>query len=409
MEYEELSPSTLNRMNTLEFNSRFHAKSRLQNLRVGYSYDDITLRPGPTESLSRDQISTRSRLCADLWMEVPVLGANMNMVGTRMMVEMAKAGGAAVAHRNNAIEQEVETVKAVKAVQVDEAFRTQNPLATLDKAGERLLALASIGLTGDYLERAEALLLADVDVLVADTPHAHNNKLTPQALINLRGLMKRLNRFVPVIVGNVSDDRGARFLGLMAEEGLCHAVKVGQGPGSFCETRVVAGFGVPQATAIDDAVTALESMGLTDLPVIADGGIKNSGDMAKALGLKASSVMIGGLLTPLAESTAQVVEKDGKSYVLGQGNASQGVQKSVGKQRAAEGIEVLVPLEQQRRSVREQMQLWHEGIQSGMGSVGAENIADFYDKAEFLLLTAAAYQEGVPHAAFRAGSIVISQ
>lgn len=410
MENIELSAATWHRINTLETNSRRHTQSRLQNLRTGYSYDDLTLRPGPTQSESRDQISTRSRLCGDFWLEVPIVGANMNMVGARMMIEMSKAGGAATAPRNNTIAQEVELVKAVKSVEVTKTFLQEHPLASLDASGERLLALASIGCTGDYLERAEALIRAGVDVLVVDTPHAHNNKIMPAALIGLRAVMVKLKRQVSVIVGNVSDDRGARFLGLMAEEGLCQAIKVGQGPGSFCETRVIAGFGVPQATAVDDAVMALESMGLNDLPVIADGGIKNSGDMAKAFGIKASSVMIGGLLTPLLESEAPVVERDGRLFVLGQGNASRGVMDSRGKARAAEGIEVLMPLDAtQRRSVQEQMRLWQDGIRSGMGSVGAESMPEFYEKAEFLLITAAAYREGVPHAAFQSGSVVVSQ
>jgi len=263
------------------------------------------------------------------------------------------------------------------------------PAACKDKRG-RLRVGAAIGV-GDY-ERAEALIKAGVDVLVVDSAHGHSG--------NVVETVKQLKRrhTIDVIAGNVATKEGARAL---AEAGA-DAVKVGIGPGSICTTRVISGVGVPQLTAV---ASALEGIKGTGAFIIADGGIRYSGDMTKALAAGAHCVMIGGLFAGLEESPGQTVIYKGRSFKTYRGMGSLGamVQGSSDRYRQGgnpggklvpEGVEGRVPYKGQLAPFVYQLV---GGIRAGMGYCGARNIEELRTKTRFIQVTAASVQESHPH------------
>lgn len=263
-----------------------------------------------------------------------------------------------------------------------------NKKATRDKKG-RLLVGASIGIRGDYLERAEELVKAGVDVLCVDVAHGHLEKC-------LSVVREIKNKFpdIPLIAGNIATQEGAKDL----KEAGADIIKVGIGPGSACTTRIVAGVGVPQITAIMEA-----RKGAGDLPIIADGGCRNSGDIVKALAAGANAVMLGSLLAGTDEAPGRIYSLNNKKVKLFRGMASaeayrakiEKIKENSDYEPASEGIsygfvdykgpvgEILVNLE--------------KGIRSGFSYCGARNLEELWQKAKFVKITEKGFRESLPH------------
>jgi len=269
--------------------------------------------------------------------------------------------------------------------------RRQYPDANKDEHG-RLRVAAAIGAAGDFLDRAAALVAAGVDALVVDTAHGHSEGV-------LRATSRVRERFpdVQLIAGNIATRAGAAAL---VERGV-NAVKVGVGPGSICTTRVVTGVGVPQLTAIFDAVE-----GAGDVPVIADGGIKYSGDAVKALAAGASSVMMGSMLAGTEESPGESFLLEGRRFKMIRGMGSLSAMQDGSADRyfqegelsprklVPEGIEGRVPYKGPVGDVLYQMV---GGLRSGMGYVGCATIEDLRTRTEFVRISSAGLRESHPH------------
>ncbi|GAB4443449.1 MAG: IMP dehydrogenase [Chloroflexi bacterium OHK40] len=269
----------------------------------------------------------------------------------------------------------------------------EHPNACKDEQG-RLRVGAAIGAGGDYLERAAALVRAGVDVLTIDTAHGHAQGVL-DAVLRVREAFPS----VQLIAGNVST---AAATVALCERGV-DAVKVGQGPGSICTTRVVSGSGMPQITAITDCARAAERFGI---PVIADGGIKYSGDIPKALAAGAHSVMIGSLFAGTEESPGETILYEGRSYktyrgmgsigAMSRGSGDRYFQTNVNETRklVAEGIEGMVPF---KGALSDTVFQLVGGLRAGMGYVGAPDIATLRREARLIRVTMAGQIESHPH------------
>ncbi|WP_322488343.1 IMP dehydrogenase [Chloroflexus sp.] len=271
--------------------------------------------------------------------------------------------------------------------------RIEYPNACKDDMG-RLRVGAAVGVSGDYLERAAELVRAGVDVLVVDTAHGHSRGVL-DAVVKLRELFPR----VEIIGGNVST--AAATIALI-ERGV-DGVKVGQGPGSICTTRVVTGAGMPQITAIYDCARAAEPY---EIPIIADGGIKYSGDIPKAIAAGAHSVMIGSIFAGTEESPGELILYEGRSYKSYRGMGSIGAMQHGGGDRyfqtnvtearklVAEGIEGMVPF---KGPLSDTVYQLVGGLRAGMGYAGAPNIEAVRRDARFIRITTAGQIESHPH------------
>jgi len=270
----------------------------------------------------------------------------------------------------------------------------QYPLATKDSKG-RLCVAAAVGVKPGDLMRSEACVAAGADALVVDIAHGHSD----HAIQVVREL-KQSFPHTEIIAGNVATAAGVQDL---AEAGA-DAVKVGVGSGSICTTRIVTGFGVPQLTALIDCAVAARA---ADLPLIADGGIRNGGDLTKALAAGANTAMIGSLLAGTEESPGASVVRDGRRYKIVRGMASLSAnieRKMVEKggevdlvdweQVVPEGVEALVPY---RGAVIDLLHQLVGGLRSGLSYAGATNIAELQEKAEFIQITGAGMRESGAH------------
>ena len=270
--------------------------------------------------------------------------------------------------------------------------RIQFPNATKDERG-RLRVAAAVGTGPDALERAQELVRAGVDAIVVDTAHGHSE-----------GVMKTVRRIketldIPVVAGNISTAEAVEALARCGAD----AVRVGQGPGSICTTRVVAGAGVPQITAIYDCARAAEKYGI---PVIADGGIQYSGDIAKAIAAGADSVMLGSLLAGTDESPGEVIIYQGERFKEYRAMGSIAAMRRrfstdryfqdgvVAAKLVPEGIEARVPYKGPLSNIVYQLV---GGLRAGMGYVGARNIAEMKANTRFVRITAAGMRESHPH------------
>jgi len=293
-----------------------------------------------------------------------------------------------------------------KLLVVDDAYRcvglitvkdiekaVANPNACKDEQGRlRVAAATTVGDKG--FERTERLIAAGVDLVVVDTAHGHS-----QHVLNAVNRIKRLSNKVQVVAGNVATAEGAKAL----VDAGADAIKVGIGPGSICTTRIVAGVGVPQLTAIMDAVEAAQKTGT---PVIADGGIKYSGDLAKALAAGADCAMVGSLLAGTDETPGEVFLYQGRSYKTYRGMGSVGAMARGSADRyfqqdikdtlklVPEGVEGQVAYKGATATVLHQLA---GGLRAAMGYVGAASIAEFHKKAVFLKISSAGLRESHVH------------
>jgi len=296
--------------------------------------------------------------------------------------------------------------KIEKLPLVDEHFRLRGlitikdiekaekyPNSAKDSKG-RLLAGAAVGIAGDALDRVEALVAAGVDVVVLDSAHGHSENV-----LRLTREIRKLYPDLRLVVGNVATADGVRDLAAVGAD----VVKVGVGPGSICTTRVIAGIGVPQLSAILDCAAAAREAGVT---IIADGGIKYSGDITKALAAGAQAVMVGALLAGTEESPGETEIYQGRSFKVYRGMGSLASMKEGARDRyfqdhefrepklVPEGVEGRVPY---RGPLADTVYQLVGGLRAGMGYCGARNIRELQETAEFVRITAAGLKESHPH------------
>lgn len=352
----------------------------------GLTFDDVLLLPGFSDFLPYEA-NLEARISRHVTLKVPVVSAAMDTVTEhRMAIQMALLGGLGVLHRNMTSERQAEEVRRVKAFAFD---RAEFPDAAVDTRG-RLLVAAAVGVSG-ALDRARALVDAGVDLLAIDTAHGHSR--------NVVETLKELKASFPVdvIAGNIATADAAECLIEAGADGL----KTGIGPGSICTTRVVAGVGVPQISAIR-AVSSVAQ--LCGVPVIADGGIQYSGDLTKAIAAGADTVMLGSLLARTRESAGQEILLGGRSYKVYRGMGSLGALQNETNDRygkngsngaiVPEGVEGMVPL---GGSVAELLYQLLGGLRKGMGYCGLRTIADLKSKAQFIRISNAAVRESHAH------------
>jgi IMP dehydrogenase len=267
------------------------------------------------------------------------------------------------------------------------------PNACKDELG-RLVVGAGVGVTSDMMERVEALVRAGVDVVCVDTAHGHS-----RGVLEAVRSVKYAYPSLQVIGGNVATGEGAAALVKAGADG----VKVGVGPGSICTTRIVAGVGVPQLSAIMDAAEAIRATGV---PIIGDGGVRYSGDIVKAIGAGASTIMTGSLFAGTDESPGETIIYDGRKFKTYRGMGSLGAMQQGSKDRyfqdveddikkmVPEGIEGRIPF---RGTIAEVMHQYLGGLRAGMGYCGAADIAELQEKARFVRITNAGMRESHPH------------
>ena len=270
---------------------------------------------------------------------------------------------------------------------------TQKPIANKDTFG-RLRVAAAIGVTGDAVDRAEALVNAGVDAIVIDTAHGHT-----KGVVNVLKEIKKKFPELEVIVGNIATAEAAKYL----VEAGADAVKVGIGPGSICTTRVVAGVGFPQFSAVLEVAAAIKGSGV---PVIADGGIRYTGDIPKALAAGADTVMLGSLLAGTKESPGETIIYEGRKFKSYRGMGSVEAMKQGSKDRyfqdveddikklVPEGIVGRVPY---KGELYESLHQFIGGLRAGMGYCGAKDVATLQDTGRFVKITASGINESHPH------------
>ena len=357
----------------------------------GLTFDDVLLIPAESHVLP-NEVKLDTKLASNLQLHIPLISAGMDTVTEgNMAIAMAENGGLGVIHKNLSIEAQVEEVKKAKGKTVDPNL----PHPAVDNQG-RLLAAAAVGVTSDTFERAESLLEAGADAIVIDTAHGHSAGVLRK--------IKEIREHFPnatLIAGNVATGEGTAAL---FDAGV-DVVKVGIGPGSICTTRIVAGVGVPQITAIYDAASVAQKYGKK---IIADGGIKYSGDVVKALAAGGNAVMLGSMFSGTTEAPGTVFTNEGKQFKSYRGMGSVGAMSqqhgssdryfqggvNEANKLVHEGVEALVPYKGDVSNIIYQID---GGLRAGMGYVGAGTIEELIENSQFVQITNAGLRESHPH------------
>lgn len=343
---------------------------------TAYTYDDIQIVPRYSEVTSRKECDTTSRLTVNTNIKVPVISAPMDTVTEdAMAIALNQQGAVGAVHR---------------FMTIDKQIRMHQRIIAQTRHINDIGAIQSIGVTGDYKERAQALVDTGAKVLLIDVAHG-NTKLMKDAL---SWLTANLPSDVEFIAGNVATDEGAVNL---AEWGAS-AIRVGIGGGSLCETRIRTGVGIPQVSSIVECVKALEFHGYS-VPVIADGNIRTPGDVAKALALGADSVMIGSIFAGTTESPG-AIERHGhwpneQLYKKYRGSASAETKRV--HSLAVENVEGNSRLIPYKGGVTRLINDISDGVRSAMSYVGATTIEEFRARAKFITVTQAGVIEASPH------------
>lgn len=357
----------------------------------GLTFDDVLLIPAESHVLP-NEVKLDTKLAPNLQLHIPLISAGMDTVTKgNMAIAMAENGGLGVIHKNLSIEVQVEEVKKAKGKTVDPNL----PHPAVDDQG-RLLAAAAVGVTSDTFERAESLLEAGADAIVIDTAHGHSAGVLRK--------IKEIREHFPnatLIAGNVATGEGTAAL---FDAGV-DVVKVGIGPGSICTTRIVAGVGVPQITAIYDAASVAQKYGKK---IIADGGIKYSGDVVKALAAGGNAVMLGSMFSGTTEAPGTIFTNEGKQFKSYRGMGSVGAMSqqhgssdryfqggvNEANKLVPEGVEALVPYKGDVSNIIYQID---GGLRAGMGYVGAGTIEELIENSQFVQITNAGLRESHPH------------
>jgi len=330
----------------------------------GLTFDDVLIAPAKSDVRSRRDPQLTAKLTKKISLDTPIISANMDTITeTEMAIAMHKLGGVGILHRFVSIEEQVAFVEKVKT------------------SGAKVLS-ASIGVNTDFKERANALIKAGVNVMTIDIAHGHSS-----AMMDVMKWLKDSHPDVEIIAGNMAMPEAAHDL----IEAGADAIKVGIGPGSMCTTRIITGCGVPQLTAIALCAEIAESHGV---PVIADGGIRTSGDMMKAFAAGASTVMLGSMLSGTIE-TPGVIHNGRKQY---RGMASKAAQVSwrggVPEGMAPEGESTFVSV---KGHVKDVILELTGGLRSGMSYINATSITEIKDRARFMEMSLAGSNESRAH------------
>jgi len=342
---------------------RFRPSQLLERDR-GLTFDDVLIVPAKSDVRSRRIPSLESRLTRRITLETPIISANMDTITeSDMAIAMRELGGIGIVHRFMSIENQLDEIRKV----LDRSLR---PVA------------ASIGVNADYQDRAVALVRAGVEILTLDIAHGHS----AQMLDAVKFLRDKFAE-VQVIAGNVATPEGTEDLIKAGAD----AIKVGIGPGSMCTTRIITGCGVPQLTAI---AMCAEVTRQYDIPLIADGGIKTSGDIMKAFAAGAQTVMLGSLLSGTLETPGEI--KGGKKQYRGM--ASKAAQVSwrgeVPEGMAPEGESTFVAVKGRVKDVILEL---CGGIRSGMSYINATTLAEISEKAQFIEMSPQGLNESRAH------------
>ncbi len=347
----------------------------MDSIKEALTFDDVTLAPNYSEILP-SQVNTSINLTPKLNINIPLLSSAMDTVTESSMgIAMAKSGGIGVIHRNLTIDEQIKEIRKVKS--------------------KKLLVGAAVGVSEKELTRAKKLLKENLDIIVIDTAHGHTKKVADM----IKKIKKLRPKNTAICAGNIATTEAAKFLVKLGVD----IIKVGIGPGSICTTRLVAGIGVPQLSAI---LNVKKGIGKSKTTLIADGGIKFSGDIAKALAAGADAVMIGSLFAGTDQAPGKKIKKKGKIYKYFRGMGSIGAmnkgsadryfqskQKDTSKY-VAEGVEGYIKY---RGSVDKIIYNLIGGLKSSMGYLGAKKVTELRKNPKFVKITKAGFYESMVH------------
>jgi len=344
-------------------------------IKEALTFDDVTLAPKYSEILP-SEVNTDTELTKNLKLKIPLLSSAMDTVTeSKMAIAIAKSGGIGVIHRNLDIKNQIKEIKKVKK--------------------HKLLVGAAVGAGPNEFKRAEAIVKEGVDLIVVDTAHGHTKKVGEI----IKFIKKFKNNKVALCAGNIATPEAAKFLIKLGVD----IIKVGIGPGSICTTRLVAGIGVPQLSAILSVRNGLKNK---NIKIISDGGIKYSGDLAKAFAAGADAIMIGSLFAGTDEAPGKLIKKNGKLFKSFRGMGSVGAmnkgsadryfqkkQKDTSKY-VPEGVEGFAKYKGDVESIIYKL---IGGLRSSMGYLGSKNITKLRVKPNFVKITKAGFYESMVH------------
>tara|TARA_B100001250_G_scaffold350122_1_gene321668 strand:- start:191 stop:1375 length:1185 start_codon:yes stop_codon:yes gene_type:complete len=386
------------------------------------TYDDVNIVPKYSEVKSRDNVDLTTRFTKNRKLHIPIVASPMDTVTEeKMAIEMMERGAVGVIHRFMSIKKQSYMMKSLHYKwdsffnigdgkersadnDYDEWYKKlhnkskitksdyeelkdygmfTDDMAETDRMWRNLPLCAAVGVTDDYLERAKELVLNGCNVILIDVAHGHHKNVG----VAIEEIKSKISN-IEVIAGNVATRDGAEFL---CEKGA-DAIRVGIGNGSLCETRIRTGVGLPQASVLLDLYSVCDDW---DVPIIADGGIRNVGDVAKGLGCGADSIMVGSLLSGTKESPGQI-EKQGewpneKLFKKYRGSASR---DSKGNDKNVEGNHKVIPYKGKVNRILSDIE---DGIKSSCSYVGANNLEEYRSLVEFVEVTNAGQVEARPH------------
>ncbi len=344
-------------------------------IKEALTFDDVTLTPKYSEILP-SEVDTSIQLSKNFEIKIPILSSAMDTVTeSKMAISIAKAGGIGVIHRNLNIKKQIQEIKKVKL--------------------KNYVVGAAVGAGKYEIERAKAILKENIDLIVVDTAHGHTKKVADI----IKKILKLKNKKTLLCAGNIATADAAKFLVKLGVD----IIKVGIGPGSICTTRLVAGIGVPQLSAIIDVKKGIKK---SNVKIISDGGIKFSGDIAKALAAGADAVMIGSLFAGSNESPGKIIKKNGKLFKKFRGMGSIGAMNKGSADRyfqskqkdkskyVPEGVEGFVKY---KGPVDKIIFKLIGGLKSSMGYLGSKNVINLRKKPKFVKITKAGFYESMVH------------
>ena len=344
-------------------------------IKEALTFDDVTLAPNYSEILP-SETNTSIKLSKYLSLKIPIMSSAMDTVTeAKMAIAVGEKGGIGVIHRNLSVKKQIQEIRKTKS--------------------KSLLVGAAVGANSDEHKRAEQILKENLDLIVVDTAHAHSKKVS--------NIIKKIIKIKPkktaLCAGNIATKEAAKFLIKLGVD----IIKVGIGPGSICTTRLVAGIGVPQLSAILNVRKGLKN---SRVSIIADGGIKFSGDIAKALAAGADAVMVGSLFAGTDQAPGKIIKKNGKYFksfrgmgsvgAMNKGSAdrySQSKQKDISKY-VPEGVEGFAKYKGDVGSIIYKLV---GGLKSSMGYLGSKNIVGLRNKPHFVKITKAGFYESMVH------------
>ena len=343
-------------------------------IKEALTFDDVTLTPQYSKVLPSD-VSTKTYLSKNLHLDIPIISSAMDTVTeSKMAIAIAREGGIGVIHRNLSIDRQIKEIQKVKS--------------------KGLKVGAAVGTNQSEFSRVKNIIKLGVDLIVVDTAHGHSQKVAD--------IIMKINKIktkkTTLCAGNIATANAARFLCKLGVD----LIKVGIGPGSICTTRLVAGIGVPQLSAILDVKKGLKK----NVKMISDGGIKFSGDIAKALAAGADAVMVGSLLAGTSEAPGKIIKKKGKLFKVFRGMGSVGAMNKGSADRyfqkkqkdkskyVPEGVEGLIKY---KGDAKKTLHKLVGGLRSSMGYLGAPQIKILTKNAKFVKITKAGFYESMVH------------